>query len=71
MPIQLDFLVFFVSVACIYIAAGAIDFDPITLMCGIIYWLLIQHTVSMEQLYGGIHRQEGLIIPIVLTVGQR
>ena len=51
--------------------AEILHFDPITLMCGIIYWLLIQHTVSMEQLYGGIHPQECLIIPSVLTVGQR
>ena len=69
-PVNLTFL-FFVSVACIYIVTGALHFDPITLMCGIIYWLLIQHTVSMEQLYGGIHPQECLIIPSVLTVGQR
>ena len=39
-PVNLTFL-FFVSVACIYIVTGALHFDPITLMCGIIYWLLI------------------------------
>ena len=60
-PVNLTFL-FFVSVACIYIVTGALHFDPITLMCGIIYWLLIPSCFIFLQvgsyiIYGVIYGQ--------------
>ena len=49
-PANLTFI-FFASVAAIYIVASILHFDPITLLCGIIYWLLIPSGFIFLQIY--------------------
>ena len=65
-PVNLTFL-FFVSVACIYIVTGALHFDPITLMCGIIYWLLIPSCfIFLQVIYSQGHlRSNKLLIGLL------
>ena len=49
-PANLTFI-FFASVACIYIVASFLHFDIITLLCGVIYWLLIPSGFIFLQIY--------------------
>ena len=49
-PANLTFI-FFASVAAIYIVASILHFDPITLLCGVIYWLLIPSGFIFLQIY--------------------